>query len=311
MSSRWLTLIAVGLGLVLWVGGLNPAVAQTPVLGVWKAPSDPGLDGTSELWQAVPPTTLSLSAQQTAPPMGGGTVRFVTARALHWEGQLYVMLEWPDPTPDVGTFQPESFSDAAAIQFPSRPGTAVPAICMGQADQAMNIWHWRADSQAGIPDQPADGYVDLYPSTDDLYYPARQAGNVMTVTRPVQNLAAGGFGTLTPLPEQVVDGHGLHHEGRWSVVFTRDLASPGGLQPPLGETAIDTAFAVWDGSEGERNGIKSVSGFVQLQVSGEPPPEAGVSGSWMGTALVVGIMGALVVLLGAAAVTSYRSLLDE
>jgi complex iron-sulfur molybdoenzyme family reductase subunit gamma len=271
---------------VLRVADANPAIAQTPLIGAFRVTEDPGLDGTGAIWQGVPAMWLAMTPQQVTPPMGGGDVTRVAVRALNWNNQLFVMLEWADPTPDLGSARPEDYSDAVAVQFPAVAGTAVPAICMGQADQAVNIWQWRADSQQGVPSQPASGYVDLYPSTDDLYYPARAAGNPMAaVSGPVQNLVAGGFGTLTPAASQVVIGNGVYRNGAWAVVMSRSLASPDALQPDLsGASPIDTAFAVWDGGKGNRNGIKSVSVFVQMQVTNELA--AGITGARSTTILV-------------------------
>jgi len=262
---------AIAIATLLRMADANPAIAQTPLIGAFKVTEDPGLDGTTAIWQAVPVMWLAMTPQQVTPPMGGGDVTRVAVRALNWEDQLFVMLEWADPTADLGSARPEDYTDAVAVQFPAVAGSAVPAICMGQADQGVNIWQWRADSQQGIPAQPASGYVDLYPSTDDLFYPARAVGNPMAAPAgPVQNLVAGGFGTLTPADSQVVMGNGVYRNGAWTVVMSRSFATPDALQPAFtGSTPIDTAFAVWDGGRDNRNGMKSVSVFVQMQITSE------------------------------------------
>ncbi|MEX2251999.1 MAG: ethylbenzene dehydrogenase-related protein [Acidimicrobiia bacterium] len=263
----------------------NPAIAQTQSIGAWRVSSDPGLDGSSPAWQSILPVIVPTTAQQVTPPMGGGTVARIAVRALHWEDRLYVMLEWADSTSDLVADRPEAFTDAAAIQFPAVAGSTVPAICMGQADQAVNIWQWRADQQQAIPGLPEDGYVDLYPSDDDLFYTAREAGNPLAqeARRPVRNLVAGGFGTLTATESTSLEGSGIHAEGRWMVVFSRPLTPDGPLQPEFsGEVPVDVAFAVWDGSQGQRDGIKSVSAFTQLTITPEDPPRGAVPalGEW-------------------------------
>jgi len=265
------TVAAIAIASLLRMADANPALAQTPVIGAFRVTEDPGLDGTTATWQAVPVMWLAMTPQQVTPPMGGGEVNRVAVRALNWQDQLFVMLEWADPTADLGSARPEDYTDAVAVQFPAVAASSVPAICMGQADQAVNIWQWRADSQQGVPAQPASGYVDLYPSTDDLYYPARLAGNPMAAPAgAVQNLVAGGFGTLTPADSQVVMGNGVYRNGAWTVVMSRNFAPPDALQPAFsGSTPIDTAFAVWDGGRDNRDGIKAVSVFVQVQITNE------------------------------------------
>lgn len=271
-----LVLVAVALR----VTDANPALAQTQTIGAWRVSSQPSMDGFAPEWQSILPVFLPTTAQQVTPPMGGGAVERIAVRAVHWEERLYVMLEWSDSTPDHLSDRYEAFTDAAAIQFPAEAGSEVPFICMGQADQAVNLWQWRSDQQQDAPGLPANGYADLYPSTDDLYFPARAAGNPLSQLdrSPVRNLVAGGFGTLTATDQGKLDGQGLYSDGRWVVVYSRPFDASGELQPTFGgEQPVDVAFAVWDGSKGERDGIKSVSAFTQLVITPEDPPRRSVA----------------------------------
>jgi complex iron-sulfur molybdoenzyme family reductase subunit gamma len=92
----------------------------------------------------------------------------------------------------------------------------------------------------------------------------------------VDNLVAGGFGSLTSDEVSPVQGVGEWRDGRWRVVFSRPLevGREGNVELPA-ETKTDLAFAVWDGSAGERNGMKSVSGFATLSVSSDLAPSGG------------------------------------
>ena len=265
---------------LLQVVGVNPAASQTQNLVARRAAADPGLDPSADPWGYAPPVDIQLSAQQVTYPMGGGSMTDVSARALHYDDTLYLRLEWDDPSVNESTTRPEQFSDAVAIEFPAKSGSSVPSACMGQLDSGVNIWQWRADSQKGRPDDikdlAPDGYVDLYPSKDDLFYPARALGNPYAVkaSTPVQNLVAEGFGTLTAVPEQgVVQGHGTRVGDRWAVVFARPFTPTGDGQPGFTSGAeTDVAFAVWNGGAGDRNGKKSVTPFVKLMVSGDAAP---------------------------------------
>lgn len=296
-------LVLLSLALGLRVVDANPAVAQTAVVGAWRLSADPGLDGTAESWQSLPPIWVGTTPQMVTAPMGGGEVPRIAVRAGHWDNRLFVMLEWSDSTADVGTLRVEDFADAAAVQFPAVAGSVVPALCMGQADQAVNIWHWRADSQKGVPTEL--GYVDMYPSTEDTFYTARAAGNPMAAgENAVQNLLAGGFGTLTPADEQVVVGRGVHENASWTVVFSRPMDPAGTLQPSFtGQTPIDTAFAVWNGSLGHRNGVKSVSSFIQIRPTNQTAPgvAAARTAVWV---MIVPLSGAVV--LGGLLVVAVR-----
>ncbi|MEX2655583.1 MAG: ethylbenzene dehydrogenase-related protein [Acidimicrobiia bacterium] len=318
--SRWALVVVVVMVAVLFrVTDTNPAMAQTQRIGAWQVTTEPGLDGSAPEWQSIVPVFLPATAQQVAPPMGGGSVERLSVRAVHWEDRLYVMLEWVDLTEDNLSDRTETFTDAAAIQFPAVAGSAVPYICMGQADQAVNIWHWRSDQQQPLPGLSPDGYVDLDPPDDDLYFPARAAQNPLSrdVGRvAVQNLVAGGFGTLTATDNGSLVGHGVRVDNRWSVVFTRPFVAEGSLQPTFsGDEPIDVSFAVWDGNKQERNGIKSVSSFTQLTVTPSDPPRRAVaaSGDWpaytpSGGLTGAGIIVTIVVLVGAAVAAVWASL---
>lgn len=287
-SHIGLILILVLIAVLLRVTEANPAMAQTQSIGAWHVDSEPIMDGSAPEWQSILPVFLPTTSQQVTLPMGGGAIERIGVRAVHHEKRLYVMLEWTDRTPDHFSGRYETFTDAAAVQFPAEAGSEVPAICMGQADQAVNIWEWRADQQAAPPTLPENGYVDSYPSTEDLYFTARQAGNPLSQAEnrtAVMNLAAGGFGTLEVTADGGLTGNAVHKDSRWMVVFTRPFEPNGEMQPTFdGAGPIDVAFAVWDGSKGERDGIKSVSAFTRLQVTSEDPPRRAVAATddWPG-----------------------------
>lgn len=278
-------MVLVVVAVMLRVTEANPAQAQTLTIGAWRVSEDPGLDGSAPEWQSILPVFVPTTAQQITPPMGGGAVERVGIRAVHWEDELFVMLEWSDFTPDYFSDRSEAFTDAAAIQYPAEAGSEVPFICMGLADQAVNIWQWRSDQQGELPGLPPNGYVDLYPQTDDLHLTARAAGNPLSqeVRSPVHNLVAGGFGTLTSSDSDALRGQGVYSDGRWMVVYSRPFEPAGELQPAFSaDQPIDVAFAVWDGSQQERDGIKSVSAFTRLAITPEDPPRRGVAatGDW-------------------------------
>ena len=75
-------------------------------------------------------------------------------------------------------------------------------------------------------------------------------------------LNAEGFGTLTPQSsyDQQIRGSGAWRQGRWRVVMVRPLKTDSSQDHQFapGET-VPVAFAVWDGSQRDRNGQKAVS----------------------------------------------------
>jgi len=273
---RWIVGVCVLLvALALQVLGANPAVSQAPEVTVWLAKDDPGLDPSAAVWSQIAPLQVPLSAQGMTYPKGTLGVPTLGVRAVMHEHALYVRVSWQDLTRDDSTARVDQFSDAVALQFPAKAASSVPSVCMGQADSGVNIWQWRADSERGVQAALADAFpriaVDAVPTTVEPLYPARAAGNPYAAidAGPVQNLVATGFGTLGPAAAQAVSGRGVYQGDGWAVVFRRPFSAPGPGQPSFGVgTQTDLALAVWNGSQGDRNGMKSVSSFVLLVVSG-------------------------------------------
>lgn len=304
---NWLTVAAVAAAVVLAVA-LTAAdrrlvASQTVTLVAGRSEEAIPLDDPSaSVWKRSVPIEVPLSAQRTVPPMGGGA-RTVTARALHDGTRLYIRVEWSDDTRDMAIDAVTDFSDAAAIEYPVAAGEQVPSFCMGNPDAPVNIWHWKGSWQADVERGPIDiedAYpnmaVDLYPfENEDTFYPPRAADNIparVDRTSPVDNLLAGSFGTLSAAEDQMIQGKGEWHDGKWRVVFARDLQVIGGYTQFSEGEKTNIAFAVWDGAKQERDGMKSVSTFVTLDVSPEAAqarPGVGFSRREIGLFVVAGL----------------------
>lgn len=165
-----------------------------------------------------------------------GAVDRVAVDALHDGQQLAFRIEWADESEDRALGDTISFPDATAVVLPAAPNA--PIITMGAPGLAVNAWYWRADEDGS----------------------GRQ-------------VVAEGLGTTRTVDLDLVKGRGVWKDGRWRVVIARALRVESGeplaqLRP--GET---TGFgvAVWEGSRGERAGIKSFSGdWMKLELAGVP-----------------------------------------
>ena len=245
----------------------------------------------SERWQQATAVEVPMSAQMIARPIMPETnAKSMTVRALHNGAELAFLVEWQDATRNDATLMVDAFRDSAAIQFPILEGQ--PFYCMGQQGGDVNIWHWKADWQAALiaqqnlqttyPNIAVDQYPFTEPSEDiylaayaDInYLTAEAAGNYLALPvhgSPVEDLVAGGFGSLTTqaLEGQNVDGYGAWNDGVWHVIFTRDLTSSEAEDVSLElEKVYSVAFAAWDGANQERNGSKSTSQWVSFQLAG-------------------------------------------
>ncbi|MFQ5966105.1 MAG: ethylbenzene dehydrogenase-related protein [Acidimicrobiia bacterium] len=311
-KSNWIrSVAAVLVGLALGLLQVIPVRSQTLHLEALRTTEPVPIDRPwADIWDRAASQEVPLSAQNVAPPFGGGGVSSVVARALYDDDRIYLLMEWADNDVDDAVNGIALYSDAAAVQFPAIPGTA-PPYTMGAPDVPVNIWQWKAVWQADLDsgyattqDRFPDSYVDYYQGGDDpLYRPAEAVGNPLAQRSrgsPIENLLAEGFGSLTTAPTQDVDGSGAWQSGRWRALFVRGLAAgeEGYARFSAGEPTL-VAFAVWDGGAGDRNGEKSIAPFIDLTLTdatiGTPgvPPTAGGS-PWL-------LVGALLIIMLVAA----------
>ncbi len=288
--TRWtavgIMLVALIVAAALTITDTRLASSQTVTLMAKRSEElVPADDPFAEVWDRARAVEFPMSAQNVVQPKAGNQ-RTMTARALNHGDRLYIMAEWEDATQDMQASRQTEFSDGAAVEFPVAEGEQVPSFCMGNPDAPVNIWQWKAawqvDVEKGfvsIEETYPNMYADLYPFEDEeVFYPSRAAGNVFARTdrtTAVDNLLAGVYGTLTEADDQIVQGTGEWRDGRWRVVFVRDMAVGDEYAQFAHGERNNIAFAVWDGANGDRDGMKSVSQFLTLDVSSELAKEGG------------------------------------
>ena len=183
-----------------------------------------------DAWDTLPQYQLELGM---APPVhpsvmlmhdpDAGTVPLFFRLAS--DGRNFIVyMRWPDPT-DNSHDTYDRFSDGAAIQFALSGGDQT-SYMMGTTGVPVNIWYWKGGSDQA------------------------------------QDLAAAGFGNTSLLGSQnvAVSSDYSDEQGEWKVVFSRPLAGNNEYQAILdGEQAIHVSFAIWQGEEEHRDGLKRTS----------------------------------------------------
>ena len=216
----------------------------------------------------------------------------ITVRALHDGKQVALLLVWADASHDHTAMRPQDFRDAVAVQF--SPTLDPPFFAMGSRREFVNIWMWKAERQADLepafqdlekvyPNLGIDSYPNLKVApfeqptrhaltldSDPTFVTGWGAGNIVSDPSrlsPAEDLYAEGFGTLRARPraEQAVDARGVYATGTYRVVLRRDLVGNAALAVTLSPGApMPIAFAVWNGSAGDRDGKKSVTIWQDL-----------------------------------------------
>jgi cytochrome c oxidase cbb3-type subunit 2 len=216
----------------------------------------------------------------------------LTVQALHDGRELALLLSWADDTHDHTAIRPQDFRDAVAVELALAPDP--PFFAMGEAGRFVNLWMWKSERQSDLEPAfqdlekvyPRLG-IDAYPNLalSPLEQPARHAltlesdptfvtgwgaGNIVsdpTRKSAVEDLASQGFGTLSarPRPDQQVEGSGVYATGTYRVQLRRTLKASGERAASFrpGST-VPVAFAVWNGSAGDRDGKKSVTIWQDL-----------------------------------------------
>lgn len=193
------------------------------------------LDPASPEWEKVAVETISMGGT----PLAGqpsryirtvwadrsiGAVRFLNVRGVHNGQDLLLRLEWKDESRDED-FLSRGFPDGAAVLFPLN-GDA-PLATMGSEEAPVNAWFWRAD-------QP----------------------------EAARNVQASGIGSVEDTEKSRIAARSQWKDGTWCVVLSRPLAvadQKGEAVELTAGSSTKVAFAVWEGSSGERAGVKAFS----------------------------------------------------
>jgi len=254
---------------------------------VKKIPDNPD----SGIWRFAPPVNLHLM------PLWWRSQRpeELTVRALHDGKELALLLVWADQTHDHTAIRPQDFRDAAAVQFSLTNDP--PFFAMGEKGKFVNIWMWKSERQADLepayqdldkvyPNIGIDSYPNLLRSpeeqplrhaltleSDQTFVTGWGAGNIVSDPlrkSPAEDLMAQGFGTLRARPriDQMAQAKGVYGVGTYRIVFRRTFKPSGRhavkFQPGM---TVPVAFAVWNGSAGDRDGKKSITIWQDLKIA--------------------------------------------
>ena len=260
----------------------SPKDGKITALAVSKrTKSEKLLDASSRFWEKADSYSIPISRLWQSDNVN---YQMVDIQAIYNADYVAVKLEWEDRSQDQGLYRVQDFQDGAGIQF-SLDGTK-GFHGMGSKEHPTDIWFWKAEWQMRVDEKidsdialayanrVTDSNVETYPQlmNDIAYLSGRDVGNINSETAkvsPVENVMAIGPQTVTSFPEneQKVMGKGIWDGQKWQVVFVRKLKfdSKQKVNFIKGES-IPIAFAIWNGSEKDRNGQKMVSTWYDLEL---------------------------------------------
>lgn len=207
-----------------------------------SASDDTLLDPTASFWRGVelqrfdmypaPLAMVETSSRFLARSTGHGSILRIGAAAAHNGRKLAIWLSWQSQKHDA-IKDLDQFVDGVAVMWPlSRRASA---FTMGAKGAPVNAWMWRANRV-----EPFGVFAEGFAS--------------------VRRQASDEIGDLAVAAQ--------HVDGRWTVVFRRELGGAEGQVKLLPGQSSRIAFAAWDGGNAERSGRKSFSGeFADFELN--------------------------------------------
>ncbi len=194
----------------------------------------------------------------------------IKIRALASADTIAFRFSWPDPAANRRQSQMTDFVDAVAVMIPENVSSKSPPPFIGMSGKgpqgAVRILQWRALSGPKGPSVTSPRlHRDPNPwEAKQMATPARAAGNpISAATTPaVMEYVATGVSTVTHVPSSRMSSEARWEDGRWQVSITRPRAGVASLS----NSSVWAAFAVWDGGAQDRNGQKSVTKWISLNL---------------------------------------------
>ncbi len=248
------------------------------------------------VWDTLEAVELPLAGQIVASPrFWTPSANSIRVKSFYNGENIAFLLEWDDRTSEQG----EAYSDAVAIQFPTKipEGLKKPYFAMGDSSNGVELLHWRAYDESVLAAQLAEDN-NIETETDGGDVIEEEADDAVTEEVAVETeqeeeaveasakeefkgfvkikeMNAKGFKRLTVQPDksQNSKGKGLWKNGKWQVMITRPLFTADqkiDVQFEKGKL-IPYALAVWDGSNSEIKGQKAISSWYYLTLEMTTP----------------------------------------
>ncbi len=195
------------------------------------------LNCKNDIWQTgteMVETTATPLANQPSPYIKGvydeekiGAVKKIWVKSVHNTKSIFFYFEWESAKPNLKIEDIHIFADGIGLLMPMKDIDKTPISEMGTKDYPTNAWYWRPD----FDEKP-------------------------------KNQVAHGLSTSLYTEKSSITSDSKWENGKWHVVMGRPMKAN---RP--GEETVDLApggkigigFAVWEGGNGERGGIKAYS----------------------------------------------------
>ncbi|RJP74292.1 MAG: hypothetical protein C4532_02950 [Candidatus Abyssobacteria bacterium SURF_17] len=153
-----------------------------------------------------------------------GKITRVNIKSVHNGKEIFFYLKWKTPEANLSIGDLSTFPDGVSLLFPMKDDVDTPIKEMGTQDAPTNSWYWRAD-------------FDNKP----------------------KNQIAQGLSTSLYTENSSIIANSEWKNGEWKVVMARAFEVPEEAIKLAAGKKKSIGIAAWEGSAGERGGVKAFS----------------------------------------------------
>lgn len=262
------------------------------------------LNPLSHIWSTMPQTVIGLYPQNIVAPHGGGSIKEVRVRAARTSSGVAIRLNWDDATHDnslpgshfgdaaavefpiapvpftvlamghprgpVNIWHWQASPDlSVADKIPVSSQAPAPVSPAGTqpGSPGADLSAEKVTQLGTEPDQPKDAFAGQGSGERKPGEKSKESPRLESKESAIEDLIGAGTANLSRKPAQFqcLQALGIWRDGQWQVVIYKpfnkdDQSSPSFEQ----ESNLNVAFAIWNGSQGDRGGMKSVSNWAVL-----------------------------------------------
>ncbi len=239
---------------------------------------------TSKVWDSVqgtevdlyPQTTLRFNDAKANAANKNAKAKAATAKAIYDGKNIAFLLIWPDGTRTVQSgYRSDSYGDGFAVQLPENYSDPkkLPYIGMGSEGRPVVIHLQKAVQPIYEP----NGNGDVGMQQNKLSKPIFTKKEIETYHAAQRKLAVAdyqrafvseGFRSMTEIKDgsEKFGADMKYDRKKWRGTVVRPLKD---AYLNLDNGAFPVAFAVWDGAEMQRDGLKRLSQWVAVKLEGQ------------------------------------------
>ena len=244
---------------------------------------------TSKVWDSVkgtevdlyPQTTIRLNDAKANAANAHDKAKAATAKAIYDGKNIAFLLIWPDGTRTVQSgYRSDSYGDGFAVQLPEKYNDPkkLPYIGMGSTGRPVvihlqkavqPIWEPNGNGDVGMQQNKLS--KPIFTKKEIQKYHAAQ--RKLAVADYQRSFVSEGFRSMTEIKDgsEKFNADMKYQHKNWQGTVVRPLKD---AYLNLNNGAFPVAFAVWDGAEMQRDGLKRLSQWVPVKLEGKKGGEA-------------------------------------